>query len=1016
MKVDSDGSGGSALLREHLRRPRLVQELREARLGLIEAGSGYGKSALAAEYGSSLGVAVAVPVLGPGDAEAGAFVTTLRRALSTARLSDLVAAVEGKTAAARVESLLDALAATDQPVLIVVDDAHHAGEGEAAQLVLRLSRLSAPHRLLISTRRLAPPLNRLLSTPGVVAIGQEQLAFTESEVCELAESRGLALPARAVRVLHDATGGWAAALQMAIAALVMSDDPARAAAELPRGAAAPAALLDGLLASLSAEDRDGLGQLAHLRLISSKVTEAVTGSDGAFDRMLSAGIPFARTPGSWWELSGPAADLLGARSILTPEAAEAAAGVYAEAGQVAVALETLLLVGRTRRAAALLDSLAPGEVEEFGAEAAAGVVEALDEEAVRSHPRVLVQLARVAEATYHADLRRGALERASRLDAEGALDGRILRELEAERARDLLWDEPTRPEAVARARAVADMSGKEEAVARARALDVLGRARCWMTADGPPNAAEPLLLESARLSRSVGARTWAAQALVPLGWGVYFASCRYEQALTTLDAALADLPVRSRYRAVVQSFKSDVLTELGRGAEAAASVAEMREIGQAFGEDWALAFASWAEARTASYAGDRQRTVEAVLDVERHRGEWYEQVGGLEFLAHSADLLDRVGERRLAVRQLEQAHERAESFDRPVRLYASMVEARSGDPELAEELIAAMLARRDLQAQEQWHLELMRAYAAHRRADPAAAALAAVAFDTSLRLGHPEGPLIREPVAADALVPLAAEAGSLGATELLAGAGRVSIWLLGGFRLTRGGRALALPPGRPATAVRAVAACGGRLHAEQLSELLWPNADPDAARNRLRNLLSRIRASAGDILVREGEAVALAQGTTVDAAGFEAEAREALALRTRGETYRSRALATSALGRYVGELLPADRYESWAALPRERLSSLHLDLLDMAAADAEERAEVDEAVRILRRAIDAEPHDEVRYLKLASLLASQGRAGSAATTVRRARAALAEIGLEPSEQLAALEARFGRAIRPDSRR
>ena len=51
----------------------------------------------------------------------------------------------------------------------------------------------------------------------------------------------------------------------------------------------------------------------------------------------------------------------------------------------------------------------------------------------------------------------------------------------------------------------------------------------------------------------------------------------------------------------------------------------------------------------------------------------------------------------------------------------------------------------------------------------------------------------------------------------------------------------------------------------------------------------------------------------------------------------------------------------------------------------------------MQRAIDAEPYDEHRYVRLADLLASQGRAGSARAALRQARAALGELDLDSAD-------------------
>ena len=104
---------------------------------------------------------------------------------------------------------------------------------------------------------------------------------------------------------------------------------------------------------------------------------------------------------------------------------------------------------------------------------------------------------------------------------------------------------------------------------------------------------------------------------------------------------------------------------------------------------------------------------------------------------------------------------------------------------------------------------------------------------------------------------------------------------------------------------------------------------PDG-RRRLRNLLNRVRATCGELVARDGEALVLAPDADVDARGFE-DAAAAVGWRRTGERA---GLARAALARYEGELLPADRYEAWASAPRERLRRRYLDLLDLLADDA----------------------------------------------------------------------------------
>jgi DNA-binding SARP family transcriptional activator len=488
--------------------------------------------------------------------------------------------------------------------------------------------------------------------------------------------------------------------------------------------------------------------------------------------------------------------------------------------------------------------------------------------------------------------------------------------------------------------------------------------------------------------------------------------CRFELALTTLDRALELLPFGKSYRAVLHSFRSDTLSELGRYAEAEASIAVMRAIARITREPWIPLFASWCEALLASYSMDRERTVRAMLDAERHRGDLAGEVSGLEFLAQGADLLDRVGEHEMALQRLRLARAQMAGFETTVEVFEAAVAGRSGNPAQALELLERALARPDLSPQERWPLLLLRAYAAWRGDHPRAPEWTTEAFATCVAVGHPEGPLLRERAVSEALLPIAKAAWPPTAAAL-PDAAKVSLTLLGTFSARRGGRALVLPPGLPARAVRAVAAHGGRMRAEELQEILWPGAAPRAGRIRLRNILSRVRAAAGELLVREEEAIALAPGTACDAHLFALQARAALdasadlwshAAPSAGDA-RARAaqLARGALAHCRGDLLPDDRYEPCAESRRDHLRALHLQLVDVLAGEAESRGDVDEAVRQVERAIEAERYDEERYVRLASLLASQGRVGSARAALRRGRAALVQLGLGPSPSLEGLE-------------
>jgi DNA-binding SARP family transcriptional activator len=190
---------------------------------------------------------------------------------------------------------------------------------------------------------------------------------------------------------------------------------------------------------------------------------------------------------------------------------------------------------------------------------------------------------------------------------------------------------------------------------------------------------------------------------------------------------------------------------------------------------------------------------------------------------------------------------------------------------------------------------------------------------------------------------------------------------------------------------------------DEAVESLWPEVDPETGRARMRNVLARVRAASGDLIRRDGAALAIARDVVIDAVEFEREGRAALAARaTGGEEGEGRgvALARTAVARYAGELLPADRYEDFTVTLRERLALLYLALLDRLAADAERAGDVDEALRRYSDAIAAAPLDEHRYELAAALALRHGRRQRARELVDQAVAVLDDLGVGPSDRLA----------------
>jgi DNA-binding SARP family transcriptional activator len=167
-------------------------------------------------------------------------------------------------------------------------------------------------------------------------------------------------------------------------------------------------------------------------------------------------------------------------------------------------------------------------------------------------------------------------------------------------------------------------------------------------------------------------------------------------------------------------------------------------------------------------------------------------------------------------------------------------------------------------------------------------------------------------------------------------------------------------------------------------------------------VLGRLREIAPEAVARDGELLVLAEDVRLDLDHFRQEARQALSLGVAGGN-AAVALARSAIARYRGDLLPHDLYEIWADAPREDTRRTMLDLLDLCAAAAAERGDLDEARRMVERTIELAPYDDDRYLKVASILHEQGRRGAALSVLRRARSTLSELGVPLPAQLQDLE-------------
>jgi len=234
---------------------------------------------------------------------------------------------------------------------------------------------------------------------------------------------------------------------------------------------------------------------------------------------------------------------------------------------------------------------------------------------------------------------------------------------------------------------------------------------------------------------------------------------------------------------------------------------------------------------------------------------------------------------------------------------------------------------------------------------------------------------------------------------------RVVISLLGGFRVTVDGHDL--PPDawkrRKARSIVKLLALAPRqtLHREEVLDQLWPDLDPDAANSNLRLLLHFARSafrSVGDgsldvIQLRDDHLSLRLVGPGAIDIDVDRFRSAATAAQRSGDAVTLQA----AIDLYAGDLLPEDRYDDWAAAPRETLRETYLSLLLALADLLESQGAYDAALATLDRVVNADEMHEDAHAGMIRIYARMGRTGQALRQYARFREVLhRELDIEPS--------------------
>ena len=397
----------------------------------------------------------------------------------------------------------------DQPALIVMDEVQNAEPDAVELLVGAASRLAESQRLLLIGRHLPPGLEDVAAEDRSTSLGTADLALTEAELGEL-YTRGFGLPVKPDQQaeLRAATDGWLAAVVLLAARSDAATTPSSTVSgPLERtGPAVLASLVDAILRRLTRREQTALVQVAHLPLLDDELVAAATGLDGLLVVCTNRRAATVQEPRPWSVLIGPVADLLMARAPAKTEVLVRGAQHYAARGEVALAADLLIGSDHDDAAAELLAALTSQEAEKFDLAEFSSLTERLNDAAITGHPRVLLHLARLCAPAAMVRPRAAALERAGRV-VDPETDGPLAREIGAEVARDLIWDD-RQDEAEALATSLLTQTGVGEELTRARLLEVLGRATSFQKDDVHLGYAEERMQIAARIYRAHEHWSW----------------------------------------------------------------------------------------------------------------------------------------------------------------------------------------------------------------------------------------------------------------------------------------------------------------------------------------------------------------------------------------------------------------------------------------------------------------------------------------------------------------------------
>jgi DNA-binding SARP family transcriptional activator/tetratricopeptide (TPR) repeat protein len=860
---------------------------------------------------------------------------------------------------------------------VVIDDAHLLDADSVTRLVERIEDTD-DLRLIVAGRILPDAVHEVTQLVDGLIIDASALAITAPEIIDFVPDRSPTIANRVVEAADGCVRVIATALDQSLRE--PGADPIALASRMVRAANSAA------MQQLGPRENAVIGLLARAPGIDRRLLDRLAGP-GFVERALAAGVPLRRL------LTG-GVDLAAAASFrsapVEPMAAAHLAAELVERDRPIEAIGLLLDAGAHADAARMVMDLSESVTDTVEPRLLLGLLARLGT-VTEQEPALLLLRAAATRSIGRLDDAVVDIDRAVARAVTSEPHVRRRAGVEAARAR---LAEGRREDAVREAeQALVDLGAGEEHT-YARAHEVLAECAATSNTRSDLQRAAECYRVAAAAWEGCGEYARARACRRDLAMGVLVQLGRHDEALAQLGQLLATSDMSDAERSWTVLSEGFVLYNANRLESADARFVRVADVGYVHDNPRLIAAAAWGRALVAARRGDVDNTLRWVATAENTALTDADDVLGVLFLCDTATALGALGELDLASRYLDRAVERRSVFPDQVAMTTFLLDARLG--RVGD--VDAQLRRTP--PAEWWRVQLVAAHAVARQGDLDTARrwladsereLVALGFSSAAALGegrtHSDLQSLLQRAAPRPSRPVAA----VGSYPPRATSNR-RLRVIGGSMLVEDSDSVShVPPGNPQRVVGVVVANGGSATFDQLSEAIWPGEDVDVSRARLRNVLLRLRRAVGDIVVRSGSGVRLADDLPCDLIEFERLALDALSS-TRADPELAGRLAAEAVRAGDGTVFAGFEYEEWAISSRRSAEQRMIGLLDLLSVQAEDAGDLPAAQAFAERALRLDRYTDSRYVRLAELLTLQHRVAAAIAVLDDAAEVAREIG------------------------